>query len=374
VGWFRTHSRPGLFLDQHDYHLMCDFFGHPAAVALLVRPDDEAGFFVWEQGHMHRVRPARTFPLRPDALGDRATPAPAESPAAYGPATVNRWWSNLKVPTFPGGARLHPLLRWSPVVLGLVAGWFWTPGALRDVIRDPAPMAANRNTVPRGNAEKPVERPVFGREESAQVKPVVDAPAPATAPPPPVQTRARQGAATRQTPPRMLQLPPPRPAERTPVLEVASAPSVTALAKFEPPVKSTVPARQAATVNASWEPVPGSGLRRAVVSIPGLGFLKKKRNSGKEDGNRSWVPPRAVRQYRPPFANGFDEPVRIRVRIGDDGPVRSATLLTRNVSSATAQSAIEAARRWRFEPARQNKAPVESELVITFQSPGVKGG
>src|SRR5687768_11507286 len=34
VGWFRTHTRAGLYLDQHDFSLFTEFFAQPSSVSL----------------------------------------------------------------------------------------------------------------------------------------------------------------------------------------------------------------------------------------------------------------------------------------------------------------------------------------------------
>ena len=70
VGWFRTHSRPGLYLDQGDLTLMNELFAAPGDVALVVAPQPEpkAGFFFWENGDIHRQAPYLAFPFDEEAL------------------------------------------------------------------------------------------------------------------------------------------------------------------------------------------------------------------------------------------------------------------------------------------------------------------
>ena len=52
VGFFRSHVRPGLFLDSADFSIMREFFSAPDRVALLVswNPEPRGGFFLWENG------------------------------------------------------------------------------------------------------------------------------------------------------------------------------------------------------------------------------------------------------------------------------------------------------------------------------------
>lgn len=66
VGWFRTHTRPGLFLDQHDFSILTEFFSSPHDVCLLVGERGGApagGFFFWEESDIRRQSPYLTFPF-----------------------------------------------------------------------------------------------------------------------------------------------------------------------------------------------------------------------------------------------------------------------------------------------------------------------
>lgn len=67
VGFFRTHHRPGLFLDQDDFSLMSDAFSDPSQIALLIRPLDpgpsNAGIFIWENGDIDRRQTQLLFPF-----------------------------------------------------------------------------------------------------------------------------------------------------------------------------------------------------------------------------------------------------------------------------------------------------------------------
>lgn len=84
VGFFRTHVRPGLFLDEHDFRTVQEFFADPSQVVMLVRPEPQgsavAGFFFWEGGDMERRKSFRPFPLD-DAIYE-ATERPAAAVAA----------------------------------------------------------------------------------------------------------------------------------------------------------------------------------------------------------------------------------------------------------------------------------------------------
>jgi hypothetical protein len=68
VGFYRSHTRPGLFLDEEDFGLLKEHFADPSCVFLLVKPsasptDGVAGFFFWEDGDIHRQSSYLQFPF-----------------------------------------------------------------------------------------------------------------------------------------------------------------------------------------------------------------------------------------------------------------------------------------------------------------------
>ena len=122
VGWFRTHSRPGLYLDQHDFSLFNDYFAHPAAVALVIRPQDrEAAFFIWEDGDIRRASPYQSFPFIPQALGTRRENGVAGA--------------DVELVAVPASSlRTHHVVSWrrralyaAPIAAGVLAGFLWQP-------------------------------------------------------------------------------------------------------------------------------------------------------------------------------------------------------------------------------------------------------
>jgi TonB family protein len=84
-------------------------------------------------------------------------------------------------------------------------------------------------------------------------------------------------------------------------------------------------------------------------------------------GKKDFVPAKAVRQFQPQVRAAEPTSVAVRVSIDPKGVVRDADLLTKGVDDRLARSAVEAAKRWKFEPARVEDRPVASNLVVRFQ-------
>ena len=147
VGYFRSHSRPGLYLDQHDLAVMSDLFGAPGQVALLVAPHErpfQAGFFFWEDGDIRRQSPYSAFPFDAAALlagGYTILNRPTDvevTPVAAPPQTtaaVEVPAAALTVEAAPERAGKRRLRAWAAVAVLVVAlvgtGWIarkaWQP-------------------------------------------------------------------------------------------------------------------------------------------------------------------------------------------------------------------------------------------------------
>jgi len=136
VGWYRTHSRPGLFLDEHDFQLYRSFFGSPAQIALLVGTSGNAGIFFWEEGDVHRTHPYVTLTIPPEE--------PVQAGVAVTPThAIKRGWP-----------------RWGmaiPILAGLALGLFWNPTPLkqRREVKLPANTAAPDESKSRAVFEPP---------------------------------------------------------------------------------------------------------------------------------------------------------------------------------------------------------------------------
>lgn len=359
VGWFRTHTRPGLYLDQHDFALFRELFAHPSAVALAVRPDGEAGFFFWEDGDIERSRPYRTFICRRKALHFDSQPAVSAGPAKVHVAQVS-------------SANKHRGFRrellWIPAAAGIALAAFWSP----------SPFEAER-----GRAEGPETpgRPVFSPPPekpaaSAAVEQNVAAPAPdppAELPPaqetaqaqdnPPVAAAPREPVlsppqtAGQTTAPAAASVPAPPPPVSTPPVPAPEPPAAIATAKPAPPPPPASASRPKEAL-ASTPVAPSktmASMTPPVETVPAMSQL-----AGLD------APPKVSRQVKPVHFD-VSYPVQVKVKIGRDGYVKSAYLLTTSASAATASSVMRAARGYRFTPARRANQTVESEMVLTFQ-------
>ena len=243
---------------------------------------------------------------------------------------------------------------------------FWNP----DPLRRPAPARVSVTEIPAADPTEP--RAVFAPPPVEEEQPLAEkTPLVASTAPVPTATRARA-----VTPPaptsrsiRKLQVPPTRITAAEPEMNV-DAPMVAATSRDYHPV---IPQTRDPFVETRMEPSKPSAIRRVVGSIPGLGFIKKKKPS---DEKENYTPPRAVKEVRPISPAGLtaEVPVRVRVLLNSDGGIEKTELLTRKVEPAIARAAVDAAQNWRFEPAKVDEKPVASELVVQFLFPAAKPG
>jgi hypothetical protein len=92
IGYFRSHTREGFGLDDHDTELFREFFRDPLDVALLVKPfatrTATAGLFLQENGVLAAEKCAVEFPFsggplrKEEAPPEPAAPAPVPKPVA----------------------------------------------------------------------------------------------------------------------------------------------------------------------------------------------------------------------------------------------------------------------------------------------------
>ncbi len=87
VGYYRSHTRPGLYLDEDDMAVVRSYFSNPTDVVLLIRPSASrssvAGFFFWEEEDIRRHSTYREFAFSREELQKPLLPEPrAESASA----------------------------------------------------------------------------------------------------------------------------------------------------------------------------------------------------------------------------------------------------------------------------------------------------
>ncbi len=109
VGFYRSHTRLGLYLDQDDFGLLQSYFANPNCVVLLVRPHaaktSVGGFFFWEEGNIHRQSTYLEFPFSSAEIQKSLPPQPAPAPVAAEPAQP------AAAPVRPAAAPAPPRLR-----------------------------------------------------------------------------------------------------------------------------------------------------------------------------------------------------------------------------------------------------------------------
>jgi TonB family protein len=427
VGFYRSHTRPGLYLDEYDFDLLKSYFAHPSSVALLIRPAPDrpatAGFFFWEDGEIHRARTYREFPLstdslrpqqpveRPDASAPMASPLPAIKNAPVPQQETNgitvlapaRQAAQAKA-----GSTLtlrNPFVVWTAVAVATLISL----AALRQAGDAPSKRAHNVLSL---NAEPSQSglrltwdrtNPLIAQHGSATLsitdgseekQIVLDAAQLKTGAlvywptSPDVNFRLQLGGVSESL--RAIAPPlPPKPAAETPVAEasaVAASPPKTLLAsvpaqQLEPgatrsragdvraPVAPILPPDRKSpkpkppALIADIEPVRASGFKKTIGAIPRL-LVGKNRDD-------AFVPAKAVRQVNPNLPGSVKLPedtrVSVKVSLDETGQVTGTDLVTRDVDTRLANAAMDAARRWRFKPAREQRRPVASAVILHFR-------
>jgi protein TonB len=409
VGLFRAHLRRGLYLDQRDFDLFQSEFRHPASIFLLVRPDENGAatgaVFVWEGDDMRRHTSHREFAINPEAPVEEAMPvAPepavrreippaaaieAERPVVHQLPGLN--WSlprfelpqwelpklrlTLRMPGFDP-ARLKPAaILLLAVVLPLGAFYLG-----RDVgLREHGKKIAPRGQVAKHSSSRPHVRPAPVLEEPraaappASVQPdiadAVPSPVPALTPdeggldrisnPPP--TAGRQGAShsyrERSADAR---------GPRTPVRRVWRSnepPRSTAARLPDAPLVASVP-HQLPAVPAILRHTAPAPARVVAYIKPASSFMRKvpilRAFSGRKE---DYVPASPLDHPLP--ATSRAGAVELSAKIDRQGMVVSVKVLQGDHQLAGASA--DALHHWKFEPARQNGSPVESEMLVRFE-------
>jgi len=365
VGYFRSHTRPGMYLDQDDFTVFSQYFPEAWQVFLLVSPSTAGpamgGFFFWEDGDINRRSTYRQFPFDCGRLaagdfpitGEQSVMAPVQRPV---PVLVPKPEARVR--------RKLPPLPWVVVpviaVLFLIAGLFVSGN--QPPVREMA--AAKPNPPVEPLLPEPVpQASVSSPAASVRIPPAVQE---AGAPPsePSVQGPAVEAKPTATPKPKPAKKPvrkvaPPLPVtvERVPFHEVEAPPPLAApIEKLEPKLAGVLPSRAMAAppleAEVSYEVAQPGVFRRALHKIDGTAA--------------AFVPATPIRKVAPAKPAGAEaRPVDVKVFIDDSGSVTRAQVLTKGTDLAAA--ALSAAREWQFTPARKHDKPVASEMVLHFR-------
>ncbi len=118
VGYYRSHTRLGLYLDQDDNSIIQSYFANPNYVFLLVRPHASktsvGGFFVWEEGVIHRQSTYLEFPFSTSEItkrnaGQQETEVQVSPPAAETAVSTERAVPAGAPPPVPAKSAVSPV-------------------------------------------------------------------------------------------------------------------------------------------------------------------------------------------------------------------------------------------------------------------------
>jgi TonB family protein len=365
VGYFRSHTRPGMYLDQDDFAVFSQSFPEAWQVFLLVRPSAEGpamgGFFFWEHGEVDRRATYRQFPFDATRLVTGNYPITGEKSAAA-PAAPRAVPVLVPKPEARAARRLPPL-PWIVVpviaVLFLIAGLFvsenQTPAHGTVAVKSSPPVEP---LLPEPLLPEPAPQAAVAPRVAESVPAPDRASAPTAGPIPPAAPKAK--AATKPLP--KTAAPPPVTVARGPVHEVEQPPALPVPAQAEPKLAAVLPAQVNAApppeADVSYEaPRPGV-FRRALHKI-----------EGGDAEPASFVPPSPIRKVAPvksAEAGASVRPVDVKVLIDESGNVTRVQVLTKS-GGDLAIPALNAARQWQFTPARKHDKPVPSEMILHFR-------
>jgi protein TonB len=455
VGFFRSHTRPGLYLDQDDFTIISHYFSDPSQVFLVVRPAADTpavgGFFFWEEGDINRRAPYRQFPFNRDQLvagdfsiADRLAVVPAIPPslertsrlsAVRFPAPHFPW---VAVPVIAGVVLLAGLfvslkntpkaapattplpgqsgpplrleaervddtleLHWDPNAAAMRKadlGVLWITDGDQRVRRELTqqelaagstsytPTSATVNfelqvltlsdhtnkSVEWAGAPSPADGTLAQNvpsPEPAQSSPIEPHTAVTQPPVGPVDPAAAKLRAKRQTPRReMTPVAAPVESARLAPVDVPPPPALAAPSEKSPQKLVAVLPPRAVSLpkvpepEVTLEPVHGSAIKRVLHKISSLG------ENEEVDGVVLPSPIHKVSPAIPPNSEPGESFVDVKVSIDDTGNVSRAQLLSKKNDLAWAS--LNAARQWRFKPARKHDKAVASEIVLHFRFGG----
>ena len=387
VGFFRTHNRPGLFLDQDDFALMQDAFSGPSQIALLVKPLDpkpsNAGIFFWQDSELDRRGSALLFPFD------------AETLRAQGPIEVQP--EPVRTPQ-PRKSRLRP--QRLPVVPKPVLGWSIASVAAVSLLAmsleyrnppaaSPSPVVQDASLTPRLGAPPTItvapapEPPVEPEPAVVDVEPI---PAEKPSRPGAVREKPKDAIARVIAPETAAEEIKPQRAPAPPVAPLAARQELALNSSNPPPAAESVenpshpppaqpapaalPARRQHTiaVHVSVEPRQSSELKRVVSRVPWFGHAVRV------EGGTGFSPPhpsRSIEPHVPEFLEqelGREVAVDVRLSIDKYGSVKNAEVLNGpEKSSELAILALNSAGSSSWEPAHQGDRIVPSDVIVHYR-------
>ena len=354
VGYFRTHLRPGLFLDQSDFALMSESFANIPAIALAIRTDrpgpPNAGIFFWEYGDIDRKQPALTFPFDAATLCvqgpvEQEALLPVRPSSLKAPSASLVWGAAAALSVFAMSAEYrrggHPSapVRIPPIEAAAVG------------IPPIEPMSA----LPINSA--------FPQFAPIAVDELRDVAAPGPEPPvlkhvqPPLKPTPVSVATTPVSPP---SVPPPAPSP-VPVELATSIPA-------PPPVRTVsmspaVPRKNNVTVDVSVEPRAPSELKRIARHV------FHPFHTGTPGEYTPARPTASIRPHLPPnLTRGLSGEVAVDVVVSLDkqGTVKN-TEVTRGAGTELGMLAANTASSVPWEPARSGDRNVPMEVVVHYR-------
>ncbi len=374
VGYFRTHLRPGLFLDQGDFALMTESFAKPPMIALAVKPEGpgpaNAGIFFWEDDDIDRKQTYLMFPFDAATLRVQG-PIHREIPGTA-PTGKPSWTSRLRAsPT---------ALLWGAAVLMSVF-------AIIAAVHRIQVARAGKSSV--SQSQRVAEPTQIASSEPAPVVPVQpelqpgtnappavfdDSPAPAGGDRPSPLRGTAPAVRARPATPKSKPEPIAPPAEVQPDAGVETAPpardmaprpeSAPAPVPLPPPPASIPEPTRNITVDIVLEYKEPGGLKRMAGHIPLLG-----RTIHNDSG---YSPPRPTASLRPVVpadtarALSGEASVDVVVSIDKSGAVRG-TELTKGAGTGLGTLAAVTAASVPWEPARSGDRTVATSVVIHYR-------
>jgi hypothetical protein len=389
VGYFRTHLRPGLFLDQDDFALMLESFSDIPSIALVIRPDDpgapNGGIFFWEDEDIDRKQTQLAFPFEAGILRTQG-PIDREIPAAR--TTGKTWAARLKASralVWGGGVALAALA----IAVGAALHVSQTPRSGENSVHASSPRGTQ------GASSQPTPFPPGQADPQSETNapPAVFEDGPGTPGP---EGAGNDGTNERPSPWR----PPAAAAARTPSANPKSsrpepgssgnqpdlrngaaargsdggrpAPAAAPVVLPPPPTIAPAPAampvlpERPVTVEVVMEYKEPVGLKKIAGHIPLLGHLQTFHNES------DYSPPRPtgpLKPHIPPDLTSIlseEVAVDVVVSIDKSGAVKN-TEITKGAGTGFATLAADAAGSVSWEPAKAGDRNIATNVVLHYR-------